>query len=52
MVNCEIEEVLKNIRILKAQTEMLMGIRITKKESNVVKMALNSLSKSTKRFLE
>ncbi|MEN8905043.1 MAG: hypothetical protein ABF289_03695 [Clostridiales bacterium] len=52
MVNCETTEVLKNIRVLKTQIDMLMGIKTTKKELQTISFALENLSTSIKRFLE
>ncbi|MEN8905412.1 MAG: hypothetical protein ABF289_05585 [Clostridiales bacterium] len=41
--NCEIAEVLKNIRNLKTQTELLMSIKINNNEDKMLNLALEDL---------
>jgi hypothetical protein len=50
--NCSVSEVLKNIRILKSQTDLLMGIYLDKDNDKTINLALEDLSVSIFKYLK
>lgn len=50
--NCEVAEVLKNIRILKSQTELLNSMKLPRNEDKMLSLALEDLSISIVMYLK
>jgi hypothetical protein len=50
--NRSVSEVLKNIRILKSQTDLLMDINLDKENDKTINLALEDLSVSIFKYLK
>lgn len=51
-MNSEIIEILKNIRILKSQTEILQGINLTADEAEVLTLAYAKIIRIMQKYLD
>jgi hypothetical protein len=47
----ETDEVLKNIRILKVQTDLITGLKTTKKNKKILNKAYNNLLSSVNKYI-